>query len=316
MLTPEQEELARRLIESGMGKKKIGEEIGVSEWQIRKLTGSTGKRPLSSVRPDSNNIPTFSPAIPPPLTIKPEGRLTVAFVSDVHFPFHDEKALRVFLDVVRDIQPEIIVLGGDIVDFYETSRFAKDPTRTHGLQDEIIAGRRFLKVLSEVCPNSRKIYMEGNHEYRLERYIKEQAPELVSLTDDILNVDALMHCSKYGVEYTRREIIIGNLTCIHGRHVSSHSAYTAKRNMDTMGVSNICGHIHRIGIHCRTNWRDEMISIENGCLASKAQEYLGGAVPNWQQGFTLLEFVDSEFWADPIHIREGRAVVRGQLYEG
>ena len=65
-------------------------------------------------------------------------------IGDIHAPFHDEKAVGVALALSKHIKPDVIVLNGDIADFYACSRFSKQPTRALQLQDELDSVREIL----------------------------------------------------------------------------------------------------------------------------------------------------------------------------
>ena len=53
----------------------------------------------------------------------------VYVISDIHFPYQDNEAIEAFLRYVEmNGEPNIIVLNGDLLDFYKLSRFSKDPS--------------------------------------------------------------------------------------------------------------------------------------------------------------------------------------------
>jgi len=87
------------------------------------------------------------------------------------------------LEVASFVIPDEIVLLGDYADFYPVSRHAKDPSVAHALTDEIKSVNEGLDQLDKLWPKAKKVYLEGNHEWRLERYLSEQAPALFGVTD-------------------------------------------------------------------------------------------------------------------------------------
>ena len=85
----------------------------------------------------------------------------IAVLSDVHIPYHSIDALTACIDFLQDEKPEAILLNGDILDFYQLSRFGKDP-RKRSVAHELQAAREFLDVLSQF---GAKVYFKiGNHE--------------------------------------------------------------------------------------------------------------------------------------------------------
>ena len=105
---------------------------------------------------------------------------TVAIMSDVHVPFHDPIAVECALQVIRDEKPATIYLNGDIVDFYMVSDFSKDPKRGISLQEEVDQTVDFLDTVRRAAPKARIVYIQGNHEDRLRRYLWKHS-EIASL---------------------------------------------------------------------------------------------------------------------------------------
>ena len=53
--------------------------------------------------------------------------MKIAFPTDEHFPFQDERARSIALEIVRDFNPDVLISGSDGVDFYALSKFSKNP---------------------------------------------------------------------------------------------------------------------------------------------------------------------------------------------
>lgn len=162
-----------------------------------------------------------------------------AVLSDIHFPYHDDKALKVVYNFLEQHPINTIILNGDILDFYDVSSFDKDPDRVNSLQKEIDMSTRFFKKLRNIKPDARIVFIKGNHEYRLERYLKKH-PELYSL--DALKLPNLLDLKKYNIEYSDKGIKLGNLKIIHGDMVRKFSGYTARGELEKHDNSGISGH--------------------------------------------------------------------------
>lgn len=298
-------------INKGEAKKQIAKSVGTTEWQIRKIVSRLfGKRDLAPK--EVLSIDEISVCSNHLINIPANGEFSVVVGGDAHFPFEDKRTVDIFLKVIQDLQPKIVILLGDIPDFYEISSYSKNPLRLTNLQMEIDSAARFLDDVRSACGKADIHYTAGNHESRLQRYIANRSPELASLRS--LRIEQLLNIEKNNIKYTEANFKIGNLHYIHGRRVSKHSAYSAKANMDDMGVSLISGHVHRMGIHYRTTWAGQFMAIENGTLAASGQEYMGATVPNWQQGFSVINYFNSDFWPELVNIANGKAVFRGNLY--
>ena len=66
----------------------------------------------------------------------------LVFPTDEHFPFQDEHARSVALQITADFQPEIRIAGSDGLDFYGLSKFDKDP---HRMKNQRSFSKRMMK---------------------------------------------------------------------------------------------------------------------------------------------------------------------------
>ena len=96
---------------------------------------------------------------------------------DTHIPYHDKKAVDLILKVAKKWKPDTIVLGGDFIDNYSVSSHDRDPNRSLKLDIEVEETIKYLKIIKELKAK-KNIFIAGNHEWRLERYLMSVAPEL------------------------------------------------------------------------------------------------------------------------------------------
>lgn len=234
-----------------------------------------------------------------------------AIIGDVHIPYHDPPALKCALKITKDLKPDRVILIGDIIDFYSISRYMKDPGRINSLQPDIDKTRAMIDhIRTDIAPNAEIIYLEGNHEDRLGRFLLTKAPELYNLR--ALTVPELLDLRKMDITY-KIEHQIGDLTLTHGHIVRKHSAYTARAMSEDYGCV-ISGHTHRLGSHYRTDRRGHVCAYENGCLASMGDvEFIKGT-PNWQHGFSVLSENRGLLNVEQIQIHDGQAIFRGHKW--
>lgn len=160
-------------------------------------------------------------------------------LSDIHFPYQDDKALKAVYKFLEQHPVDTIVLNGDILDFYDVSSFDKDPSRINSLQKEIDMANKFFSQLRK-RHSGRIIFIGGNHDAdRLERYLKKH-PELYSL--NALKIDRILNLNEYGIDFYRDEFRLGSLKIIHGDMVRKFSAYTARGELEKHDTSGISGH--------------------------------------------------------------------------
>jgi hypothetical protein len=68
------------------------------------------------------------------------------------------------------------------MDFYMLSRFDRDPRRRMNIDEDIAATNDYLDSIDIVLPDAcEKVFVEGNHDDRLRRFLWHRAPELASL---------------------------------------------------------------------------------------------------------------------------------------
>lgn len=241
----------------------------------------------------------------------------ILFISDIHAPYQDNMAIRAVIAFGKELQPDRIILMGDIVDFYAISSFRKDPIRALQLQKEIDEAVSILRIIRNEFPKIPIDLIQGNHEQRLQKYLWTKASELSGLRQ--LNVPALLKLESFNITYhSTGRMKYRGLMIKHGDKVRKHSAYTARGEFDETGLSGISAHTHRIGLHCQTNEAGRYFWYEIGCLCKLNAEYMEGKTPNWQQGFAVGYFKKGSAKCN-IHIIPivcGKALYQGKEYYG
>jgi len=241
----------------------------------------------------------------------------LAIISDTQIPFQDESALKITREFIRGIQPTHLYIIGDWGDFYAISSHARDPSRVSKLSEEIKEQVGELEKFVKVIPNAKRIFIEGNHEDRLRRYLWHTAPELKDIGG--LTIPELLHLSELGFEhvaypYGKFHNKYESFFLMHGDVARRHSAYTARAMMDRFGVSGINGHTHRLGTYYRRDVTGPKVWLENGCLCLLEPGWT--AYPDWQHGFTLVHVDRDRFHAEQIPIIGGKFMYGGKLYGG
>lgn len=203
--------------------------------------------------------------------------------SDVHIPFHDNKALDAFKKYCEELQPTAIVLNGDVLDFYKLSRFVKGEGRNP--YEEITCCQEFLEELRSSCPNSEIFYVIGNHETRLQTYVLNNAPHLASLVEDVFTI---IKTADYNVKGCSEVIINDNFVCTHGKLLGNKAGLSAIKEIEKHYMSGASGHTHRLAKFITRKAKRKFIWLETGCLCDLNPEYVQD--PDWQQGFAVIQF--------------------------
>lgn len=229
--------------------------------------------------------------------------IKVAFPTDMHYPFQDDHAVSVALQIVQDFDPDILVAGSDGIDFYAISTYSKDPKRVKstGLQSEIDAWRKGQREWNDAAPRAYKPFIIGNHEDRLRRWVWEHpgASDLRSL-----EMSRLLELDSLGIELApNNEVIVGDVLLIkHGDFVRSHSAFSAKAELmnEVYQFNVMTGHTHRGGSYFVTARGNVFHAHECFCLCDTSPEYKKN--PNWQQGISLATVWDGHVSVEQIPI--------------
>jgi predicted phosphodiesterase len=218
-----------------------------------------------------------------------QGAMTTTLViPDTHFPFEDKKAWAVALKAIRDLKPNRIVIIGDFADCLTVSHFPRSPGRISNLAQEIHAVERGLDQINEVAPKAEKVYVCGNHELRLEKYLAQKAPELFGLID----FQELVKLKKRGwlwVPY-RKHVTYGKIAYTHDLGYSGANA--AAQCLNSFGGNIIFGHTHRAGVvYGGTVLGEHRVAMSCGWLGDPAEiDYAHQAkIKDWQQGVGIVQ---------------------------
>lgn len=235
--------------------------------------------------------------------------------NDFHFPFEHKAGVANWLDLCEDLQPDVTVFNGDVLDCTSISSFPKPPG-TPSLQREIDASRAFLEDWRERCPCGEGIFTEGNHEERIIRLVTNnpglydlkalRLPELLGL--DELNISWADYMDPVQVE---------NLTVIHGDVVRKHAAYTAKATLLDGGYKHVMvGHVHRFGVYSKNGHAlGRQTAWENGCMCDIDQaDYIKGT-PNWTNCFSVVYQRGLDLQVVPVMLhKDGSFVFEGRIF--
>lgn len=237
----------------------------------------------------------------------------VLIIPDTHAPYHDKKAWGLLLRAAKVLKPDTIAVLGDFFDFYSVSFHGKHPQRRFTLQEEIEAGAILLDDLESIGAK-RKIFIAGNHEYRLERYLQEKAPDLWGVVD----IASLLELKERGWEYVpyKEYAQIGKLYLTHDTGCSG--AQAIKRALTDFGGNIVIGHIHRAGVVYQGCLKGSThVAASFGWLGDvSAADYMHKvkAERDWVHGFGVAYLEKGgNCHLQAIVMVDGRCVIEGKL---
>lgn len=241
-----------------------------------------------------------------------KGKHKILVLSDIHIPYHDEKAVEAAIEYGKKQKPDIILLNGDIGDFYAVSRHDKDPRRSLFLSDELDLIRQFLFWLRKQFPKARILYKIGNHENRLERFLVKEAPALIGTTD--FEIASLLRFDELRIECvgSLNLVKLGKLSVYHGHELPqgmSSPVNPARGIWMRVQETMMAGHWHRVSEHTETTGISKQVSScwSTGCLCDLSPDY--AIVNRWSHGFAIVEVQeDGEF---EVH---NHKIIKGRVY--
>ena len=286
---------------------------------------------------------------------KPEGWQTAVIVPDIQIgyyrdvhgeliPTHDEDAISLCMSMIRDLNPEKVVLVGDNLDLPTMGKYRLSPAFADSTQASIDRMATLAAELRACAPNAEIQMLAGNHEERLVNYVLDNASAAFGIRRGnspdswpVISVPYLARFDDHGVEFvpgypTSAVWINEKLKVIHGNKVNSNGV-TATKYLNDSKVSVIYGHIHRRewAERTRQDWdgAKTIMAASPGTLArtdGAVPSTRGGldldgrplsVVEDWQQGFAVITFEpgDGQFWYEQIPIHQNRCMWRGKLYE-
>ena len=285
----------------------------------------------------------------------PDGYETAVILPDIQIgyfrnsdgvlePTHDEDALAVALAIVRDVQPDKVVLVGDNVDAPEFGKYRLSPAYALTTQASIDRATTLSAELRACAPDAEIVWLAGNHEERLVNATLDNLKAAFGLRRGnskhelpVLSIPYLCRFDEYGITYlpgypASSYWINEKIKVIHGDKVrSGGSTAHAYLNGGTK-CSVLYGHIHRREWAERS--RDDydgpktILAASPGTLArcdgsvpsTKGGLDLDGRplpiVEDWQQGVGVVTYEpgDGRFWYEQVAIHQGEALFRGTLY--
>lgn len=234
----------------------------------------------------------------------------ILIISDLHFPYQDNKAITLALDYGKSKKVDCILINGDLIDFANISRHEKD-FRARSIAEEFDAVRMFLKSLRLNFPKAKIVFKHGNHDERFEKFLYAKAPEIFDVND--FQLDILLRLGELKIETVKdkRPIKLGKLTALHGHELAGGAGgvnparATFLKTIDSV----IVGHYHKTSQHTETTLTGDVISVNStGCLCDLNPLYMPINRHN-------LGFAYCDLYLKTGHYKlENLKIIKGEIY--
>lgn len=234
-------------------------------------------------------------------------------IPDIHIPFHDPRYLRIISKVISTIKPDGVIQLGDALDFFQISRFEKDPERINTIFDDIAIYKEILNSWEKLLPKGGELHqLQGNHCERLTRYVWSQAREIsraVKPLPELLNLKSQKIKYRWHPLKNWTSCQIGDCVLHHGHYYNQH---VAQANLTRYPTKLITGHTHRFQYVSN----GEKFSATLGHGSNEALTAHTPTPTGWQQAFGILTLINGVTYLEPILVTNGKALVYGDLITG
>ena len=313
--------LARYLVERHPG---LWPNITACRLSIARRRGRQGNRNRVSAQGAMGAFPSTAPSSTenPWLLPKSEAaewkplHVTVAketkalILSDLQIPYHDNAPIECALKRGVEEQCGIVIINGDFLDFYQLSRYCKDPRKITPAR-ELERGNQMLDLIDRLFPKARKIFKLGNHDERFDHYMWTQAGMVSEMFHRFLEGDKGLKLDGRGWETVRdRQIImLGRLPVLHGHEFPyTGDSVNPARTLFLKTIENgIMADRHRTSEHVETKMGGKVISCWSiGCLCGLNPYYM--KINKWNHGFALVAVApNGDYKVTNIRVYNGKA---------
>ena len=214
--------------------------------------------------------------------------LVMIIGSDAHYqPNTVSTAHLAFVELAKELQPDMIVLNGDMIDGASISRhpprgWEHIPT----LADEMETVQLRLEEIEKAAPSAKRVWTIGNHDSRFESKLAAQLPELRGLTGTRLEdffPSWAIHMSIH--------ITFGNSQKLVIKHRWNGGVHAAYNNVLKAGANMVTGHTHQQECKPFTDYTGTRFGIQLGTMQepnASAFDYAEDSPKNWVSGFAVI----------------------------
>lgn len=220
---------------------------------------------------------------------------------DSHGSMIDKAAERAFLNDLKYLDPDEIVMLGDHVDVsgvYSTHPNNYIQDLEYSYEEDIAAAARFLDGIQNNAKRSKIHYLEGNHEQHVHRFIARTYTHAkdAKAVKGLLAPEAKLKLKSRGIRYyemsemhhglsVRGTIKLGKCYFVHGISAAKNATSV---HLDRFGACVVHGHKHvSQAFTRRTVSSDEIGAWCPGTLAQLAPLYLHTTPSDWTHGYAV-----------------------------
>lgn len=235
--------------------------------------------------------------------------------SDLHkWPGPMSVALRGFIKLIKELQPKVICLCGDVIDGGRVSRHPP-PGWSHvpTLADEIEAAQKDINEIELAAPRNSTLFWEiGNHDYRFSTRLATHAPEYAGI-----------HGTRLADHFGNRWNYCWSTWINDGETVVKHRTlnggiHAAYQETVKGGLTTVTGHRHSLQVRPFTDYRGTRWGVNLGCLSDPWGPqfgYLEDSNRDWRAGGGVFTYHKGKLlWPETFHaVGPNEIEFRGQV---
>jgi len=232
-------------------------------------------------------------------------------IGDSHVePEQDLSRFNALGHLCLEHKPDIILSIGDFLSLDSLSAWDADKKKTmEGKRywDDVSSGNSALDALELpiTCYNSvqaqkkraqykpRKIFLKGNHEDRLDRYIEKNP--ILDGAEISIEYNMNLHKRGWQVVQYKEHLVIDDVAFTHipisnnGKPIGGK--YVCQRALDLYNYSIVFGHTHRLEVANKHRHGGEHLqqSLNCGCFFDHVPDYMQGATTDYWRGVVLID---------------------------
>lgn len=225
-------------------------------------------------------------------------KLTGVFLADLHMP--NNINIQPVLNYIKDLNPDIVILGGDIIDgkgmFMAESLPASQIKMEWYERDSKLLDELLLSLRKVTGLHTKLVFLSGNHENRYFN-IEKKYPDAFKNRFDFQSIVKKRFSNSVWVDYNTYDSYykIGDCIFMHGRIYPQNHAKKYAENLNPYKV--VYGHLHSYQaytIHNAIPSTPARYAVNGGCLTKLAPEWKKGSPNMWLGGFVSFVSVDGE----------------------
>jgi len=244
-------------------------------------------------------------------------------LPDQHHPYHDQRSIDIAFEVFAYVGGN--ALGNEVINYGDRGELSsctthpQEPDLVRKLTDDVRCVTDACIYEQKAFPLCKHVYVEGNHEDRFRRYLRDKAPELWGITElhKLIGIDKQENWHWIPYDHKQKYNPLG--TEIYIKHEPEGSS--AKAALANAGVSHLYGHVHRNDMATKMRLDGQRIYAGSpGCMIDLEHKTFNYQKKNsqWGQGFHIiyLDESDGHYWIDTVEIKKGRAMYGGKVFKG